>query len=291
MQFGISASHPAGKDADGQPRKDLWPPPEGSAPPPDESKSPLIKLLMDVSQSKDTLLEDHQLLTNRLILHRCSDNPAVDEIMAIEKYINGYACKGNQPTDAISDLFNDMVNTSDESIGANAKSICTKVLINSVKRDISSVEASYELSSLPLYRCSHTSKSVSLSGARVIEKDGQAISRNNALDKYLFREKDKNISFYEFLCEGGKVPVIPGYTLNASWPLEEEYCKIKLFLHWPNWRHISDIKGEDLTWFQKMSQFLCSDECPNFVKSDVERAKRKQQCPTNDDEIDDDLSL
>ncbi|KAH3725722.1 hypothetical protein DPMN_051571 [Dreissena polymorpha] len=54
MQFGMTASHPPGKDADGQPRKDLWLPPDGSAPPPDMSKTPLIKLLMDVSQSQDT---------------------------------------------------------------------------------------------------------------------------------------------------------------------------------------------------------------------------------------------
>lgn len=69
----MTASHPAGKDADGQPRKDFWPPPEGSAPPPNESKNPLIKLLMEVSQLHDTRLEDHLLLTNRFNLHICSD--------------------------------------------------------------------------------------------------------------------------------------------------------------------------------------------------------------------------
>jgi hypothetical protein len=38
------------------------------------------------------------------------ENPSVDEIIAVEKYITGYACKGNEPTGAIADLFNDMVN-------------------------------------------------------------------------------------------------------------------------------------------------------------------------------------
>ncbi|XP_053405155.1 uncharacterized protein LOC123560749 [Mercenaria mercenaria] len=318
IQLGMTASHPAGKDDNGQPRKDLWPPPEGTAPAPLESKNPLVKLLMDVSQSQESLLEDkngslriemtrdHPMLVQHsryhtqgwrangdisLVLSKSPpDNPSVDEIIATEKYITGYACKGNQPTGAISDLFNDMVHTSDESSGSNAKSICTKVLINTVKRDVSSVEVSFELSSLPLYRSSHTFKSVSLSGARVLEKDGQAISRNNALDKYLFRDKNKNVSFYEFVCEGGKVPVFSGCTINATWPLEEEYCRTMLFLHWPSWRHISDIKDENLTWCQKMSQFLCSDKCPNFVKADVERAKRKQ-CPINDNESDDELSI
>ena len=45
--FGMTASHPAGKNQDGSPRKDL--PPEGCAPAPPERKNPLTKLLIDVS--------------------------------------------------------------------------------------------------------------------------------------------------------------------------------------------------------------------------------------------------
>jgi hypothetical protein len=37
-QFGLSASHPAGKDETGKPRKKNWPPPEGSAALPTEKK-------------------------------------------------------------------------------------------------------------------------------------------------------------------------------------------------------------------------------------------------------------
>ena len=51
----------------------MWPPPEGTAPMPPEEKNPLIKLLMDVSSSQESLLEDHLLLTNRFNIHRCSD--------------------------------------------------------------------------------------------------------------------------------------------------------------------------------------------------------------------------
>ena len=212
----------------GNPRKDLWPPPEGSAEPPSEDANPLRKLLMDVSVSQESLLEDHLLLTNKFNIHRCSDycqttsknnqkscrmefpkpvrhapaivkdknsslrlemardhpllvqhskfhtqawrangdislilsksnpeNPSVNEILATEKYVTGYACKGNQPTGALSDLFNDMVNCSNDT-SASAKSLCNRLLMNTVKRDISSVEAAYEISSIPLYRSSHT---------------------------------------------------------------------------------------------------------------------------------------
>ena len=203
----MTACHPAGKDLDGNSRKDLWPPPEGTAPAPPEEANPLIKLLMDVSQSQASLLEDYLLLTNRVNLHRCSDyclrlsksnatpkekvcrmefrstlsprkllrekleiikdrngsfrlemerdhpvivqdsrfhtqgwrangdisvifsksgpdNPSVDEILATEKYITGYACKGGEPTGAVADVFNDLVNCADESTGATPKSVC-----------------------------------------------------------------------------------------------------------------------------------------------------------------------
>ena len=68
--------------------------------------------------------------------------------MATEKYITGYACKDNQPTGAVADLSSDVINCTDDSEGA--KSLCSKLLIGSVKRDISAVEASYELFGPPL---------------------------------------------------------------------------------------------------------------------------------------------
>ena len=71
--FGMTASHPAGKNQDGSPRKDLWPPPEGCAPAPPERKNPLTKLLIDVSETHTSLLEDILQLTNRINLHKCSD--------------------------------------------------------------------------------------------------------------------------------------------------------------------------------------------------------------------------
>jgi hypothetical protein len=57
----------------------------------------------------------------------------LEEILSVEKYVSGYACKGNQPTGAVVDLFNDLVNCADESTGATAKSICTNLLMQAVK--------------------------------------------------------------------------------------------------------------------------------------------------------------
>ena len=72
QQLGMSDQHPAGTDSNDQPRKDLWPPPEGTAPPPPEEDNPLVKLLIDVGNTQKDLLDDYILLTNRINIHRCS---------------------------------------------------------------------------------------------------------------------------------------------------------------------------------------------------------------------------
>lgn len=211
------------------------------------------------------------------------ENPSVNEILATEKYITGYACKGNQPTGAVADLFNDMVNCSTDTT-SSAKSICTRLLMNSVKRDISSVEACYELSSILLYRFSHTFQSVSLSGSRILEKGAFNLTKNTALDKYIHRDENDNSSFYAFLCRSGKVPVITGCNTQATWPLEENFCQTSLLLHFPNWRNISDIKNESASWVQTFISFLDSENCPNFLKAEVERAKDIEKFDDNEAE-------
>ena len=72
-----------------------------------------------------------------------TDNPSVDDIIATEKYITGYACKGTQLTGTIADLFNDMVNSSEDD--TQAKPLCSKLRMGTEKRDISAVEACYEV--------------------------------------------------------------------------------------------------------------------------------------------------
>ncbi len=367
--FGMTASHPAGKDNSGQPNKNLWAPPEGTAPAPPEEKNPLLKMLMDVSDSQESLLEDHLLLTNRINIHRCSDycltnsnrnkhsnrsdkicrlefgsetkpgkelretaalvkdknsslrlamardhpmlvqhskyhtqgwrangdisliisksgpdNPSVNEIIATEKYITGYACKGNQPTGALVELFNDLGHSADEASGATAKSVCTKLLMNTIKRDVSSMEAAYELLSLPLYRCSHQFQNISFSGSRVLERTGATLTKSTPLDKYLARHKEDSSSWYQFISKQGKVPVINGCSVRAVSPLTEDYCRSMLLLHWKNWRHISDIKEPSRTWVEIMDDFLKSEDCPNFVKADVERAHRHESADTDSGE-------
>jgi hypothetical protein len=132
------------------------------------------------------------------------------EILATEKYVTGYVCKGNQPTGAVIDLFNDMINCADDSTGATAKSICSKLLIRTVKRDVTSIEASFELSGLTLYRSSHTFLSASFSESRILDnsKGNSTLTKNNIIDKYVSRDENDKNSLYSFICKQGKVPVV-----------------------------------------------------------------------------------
>ena len=78
------------------------------------------------------------------------DNPSVDDIIATERYVSGYACKGSESTGALVNLCNDMTNVSDDASGTTAKSLCSKLLMHTFKHDVSAVEASFELSAIPL---------------------------------------------------------------------------------------------------------------------------------------------
>lgn len=55
----MTALHPAGSDEEGQPRKDLCLPPEGSDDLISEDRDRLVKMLMIMAATQDTILEDH----------------------------------------------------------------------------------------------------------------------------------------------------------------------------------------------------------------------------------------
>jgi hypothetical protein len=45
--------------------------------------------------------------------------------------------------------------------------------MNTVDWDVSSMETSFELVGLPLYRCSHKFQTVSFTGSRILERTGK----------------------------------------------------------------------------------------------------------------------
>ena len=378
--FAMTALHPAGNDEERQPRKDLWPPPEGMAQPISDDRDPLVKMLMQIAATQDAILENHLLLVNRVGLHSCSDyclrtprhpeqglqprervcwmefgsefcpgkkihdspeivedhngaprlemprdhprvvqhsryqlqswrangdvslilsnsppdNPSTDDIIAIIDYVCGYACKDSEPTGATSDLFKDMVNAVDagDADQVTGKSMCAKMLIKTVgRRDISGPEASFELSGLALWRCSRPFTYLSMSGSRRLERDGETATRSTPLDKYLARPQEELCSWYNFASKNGNVPVVSGGSTHATWPLNEDYCRTMLLLHWPSWFDNQEVKGDAESWIDRFKDFFASNHCPTFVKAQVAKARRfadhPQEAVFEEDEEDD----
>ena len=58
-----------------------------------------------------------------------------------------------------------------------------------------------------------------------------------------------------------------------------------LILLFPNWRTISDIKNDNISWIDRMNFFLISDNCPNLLKADVEKAKQNFNVDNLDDSV------
>ena len=194
----------------------------------------------------------------------------------------GYACKNSEPTGASADLFKDMVNAVDatDADQVTGKSMCTKMLIKTVgRRDISGPEASFELSGLALWRCSRSFTYLSMSGSRRLERDGETATRSTPLDKYLARSRDEHCSWYHFASKNGKVPVVSGGATHATWPLNEDYCRTMLLLHWPNWFNIQEVKGDAESWIDRLTDFISSNECTGFMKAQVAKAQRYAEHP------------
>ena len=73
--------------------------------------------------------------------------------------------------------------------------MCVKMLITIVgRRDISGPEASFELSGLALWLCSHPFTYLSMSGSRRLKRDGETATRSIPFDKYLAPPQDEHCS-------------------------------------------------------------------------------------------------
>ena len=112
---------------------------------------------------------------------------------------------------------------------------------------------------------------MSLSGLKVLEKHGTNVIRSTAFDKYLSRDPRDISSFYYFVCKQGKVN---NSSTQASWPLDERYCRTMLKLQCSNWRKLNDLKAENMSWIEFMENLLKTEQCPNFIKADKEKSKK-----------------
>lgn len=122
------------------------------------------------------------------------------DIIATEKCITGYACKGNEQTGTVCDLFNEMVNSTDENYWQNTKSLCTKMLTEMCL--LLKQATKYPL--YHFYRC------------KMLERSGFTVTKLVPIDKYINRSEKRPFFFIlvHFKKRDEKVPVISGETLK-----------------------------------------------------------------------------
>ncbi|XP_068720423.1 ATP-dependent DNA helicase PIF6-like [Montipora capricornis] len=133
-----------------------------------------------------------------------------------------------------------------------------------------------------------------MSGSRRLERDGETATCSTPLDKYLARPRQEQCSWYHFASKNGKVPFISGGATHATWPLNEDYCRTMLLLHWPNWFDIQEVKGDAESWIDRFTDFICTAECPTFVKAQVSKAQRyaeHPQEPVFEEDLDEDAAV
>lgn len=81
--------------------------------------------------------------------------------------------------------------------------------MNTVKRDVSSVEACYKLSSILFFRSSHSFQNARLTGFGVFQQlTLNTITKCTLVDQYLSGHDDNQNTLYQYICRNGKMPVI-----------------------------------------------------------------------------------
>ena len=170
------------------------------------------------------------------------------DLLALMKYIAGYACKGATTTSDMINIYANLLKISPTN--STLKSIAQKLLLKSVGIvDTPAPAADFLNTSNVLYKCSRRFKRIGLSGFRLLEKhpdkDGK-VSKKSALDKFFKDErikKNPNITLYDWAkecdcpksrpCGNDHVPLFTGFLNLYKWPIQEDFAKGNLMMFSP----------------------------------------------------------
>ena len=235
------------------------------------------------------------------------------DLLALMKYIAGYACKGATTTSDMIKIYANLLKTSPSN--STLKSISQKLLLKSVGIvDTPGAAADFLNTGNILYRCSRRFRRIGISGYRVLDvqadKDGK-VSKKSALDDFLKverRNENPTITLYDWakICNCPKskqcgldhVPIFTGFQNLYTWPITEDFAKGNLMIFSPGtW-----IKSEDLlnlngvtydNYTSAFVEFLDSEQCPEalrvmltFAKKRYDAKEIKRSVKSNLDDID-----
>src|SRR5688572_12022804 len=137
----------------------------------------------------------------QVLLYECDPlHPNPDEIARVTDYIVAYACKGNETILAEKQQMKALILGSQDVTGStnDVKRVARKLLNKTTKdKVISKQECMCQLAKLPLYLCSESFETVSISGEYRLCTSGEA--KSSFLSKYAKRDTDwSHMSLYQY---------------------------------------------------------------------------------------------
>ncbi|EDO41537.1 predicted protein [Nematostella vectensis] len=280
----------AGKDEDGEPKKELWLPPVGTAEPVSEDSDPLVRMLLDVDAKQEAMLEDHLNLASRVGLHTCSDyflckpchaEPGMqpgERICRMEfgsEYHRGKQRRENP--DIVTDRnWADLLEVARDH----------PRVVRYSRYNLQSWRANCELCAIfsppdnpstddiiATYVPMHAKKMSQQEQLKTASKTVNAVDSADKVSDHVMSV----CSWYKFACKNGKVPVVSGGSAHATRQLQEYFCRTMMLLHWANWFSLDELKFADDTWKYAFPKFVTTDPCPMLVKALVVKPSRQAE--------------
>ncbi|CAH3045001.1 unnamed protein product [Porites lobata] len=290
--FAMTALHPAGNDEEGQPRKDLWPPPEGTAEHISDDRDPLVKMLMQIAATQDAILEDHLLLVNRVGLHIWKRFPPGKKVHSNPEIVEDHngAPRLEMPRDHPRVVQHSRYQL--QSLRANGD---VSLILSNSPPDSPNTD---DIIAIIDYVCGYACKDSEPTGATsdlfkdmvnaVDAADADQVTGKSVCAKMLIKtvgrrdisgpEASFELSglalwrcsrpFTYLSMSGSRRLERDGETATRSTPLDkylarprDEHC---------SWYHFASRNGND---------FFASDDCPTFVKAQVAKAQRYADHP------------
>ena len=226
-------------------------------------------------------------------LANCDTQPVIDrDIIALLKYIVGYACKGACSTQDLLDIFENLVKVSTEQ--TTMQSLCQKLLLKIIGMiDTPAAAADFLNTGGMLYHCTRRTRHIGLSGYRQLDtsaKDGK-VTKATPLDQFLGEERrseDPEITLWEWAkrcnrpassaCGYDHTPVFTGIPTMPVWPLSDDYAKGQLMIFSPGtWRNLDDLKGDHPDFVSAFAEFLDGPHCPQGLYDMIHQTKQRYE--------------
>ncbi|XP_057310732.1 uncharacterized protein LOC130648690 [Hydractinia symbiolongicarpus] len=219
-------------------------------------------------------------------LANCDSQVIIDQdLLALQKYIAGYACKGAASTEDLVHVYRHLIeNTAD---GSTVKNLAQRLLQKIAGLvDVPGAAADFINSGGRLTRCTRNFRYIGISGFRALDTSGEdgTVTKNSTLDKYLSdkrRETEPEISLWNWskkcncTCKVDHVPVFTGISTKPVWPVTEDYAKAMLVIFSVGtWHNTEELKGQHESFAAALASFVQTENCPPILIDALKEAKQ-----------------